>query len=950
MKNATPRGKGVAMALCLAPCLAWCPTVLASTTGFEPPVDYPVKTLPEDFKLGDINNDGLMDVVVANSDANSAGGGNSISALIGTGGGNLASVGDFATDDRPEGIDLALIDDDGFLDAVTANHEGNSISVLLGRGDGTFDPAIDTSVAGGPRDVVSHDFDGDGFADFATADFNSGTVTILKGDGAGNATILHTLNSGGSGSGTEQISICNVNGDAHADLVVPNRFSDTVTAFAGDGNGGFSLIDSELAHNEPRFIAPLDLNGDGLDDLFVANWKRDDIQIFVNDGGSDFDAVATLTDPDMESPLGIDLADVNNDGFLDVLAAGTSSNNVHIFFGENDPFTSKTSSDMVLETGEVPIQVATYDMDDDGFLDVFITEGLADSLKFHRSYLGNPGTIVDNGDPGTSSSGTWQTSEGPNPFGTDSLSSGSGAQYTWQSPTTSGDYEVFLWWTVTSDRLSEVDVEVEHSSGTDSFVVDQRNGPNFWHSLGVFSFDDVATVNMAAPNGPGVTACADAVRIVAVPGQPNLPPIAQIQSIAPAPATEGVSVSFEGVVSDPDGTVQSQAWSSSLDGFLADELSFTTSSLSPGTHSISLLAIDNEGATSSKPVFELVITPSPVDPPVANAGDDLQANEGGEVTLDGSASAPSDGGPLTYEWAQISGRTVILQNASLPVATFQAPAVLADQELVFQLTVTEGDLADADTVNVTVHDVGVGMGTFTEHPRPTDITVDRENRLILGFHASMSVANDNEPTDWTRASFRAVGNGDPGAEIVQAWLYLDANEDGLFDDNDVQLGAADSFPVGGDDTIVFDGFVETLLNGESKGFFVVCEQSPEVVENHLPVFPIAGGAPWVPSVPPLASIVLSLAVAALVLPLLLQGSRQRTERWAFGTCLILVSLALPLSGCGGGGGSGASGGQKSGGGNSAQLQLELFDVELTGTNTGQPAAVDGLPLVGWVLQ
>jgi hypothetical protein len=949
MTNAIRRGK---QALAVALGLAWCcPAALALTTGFEAPVGYPVETLPEDFGFGDINNDGITDIVVANSDANSQGGGNSITALLGTADADLVVAGNFATGDRPEGLALAFIDGDSFLDAVTANHEGDSISILLGRGDGTFHPAITISVPGGPRDVVAQDFDGDGLNDFATADFTGGTLTILRGDGAGNATITDTLASGG---GTEQISIFNLNGDAHADLVLANRLTDTVTVFAGDGSGGFSLIHSEIAHNETRFVVPRDLNADGLDDFYVSNWSTGDIQIFVNDNGNDFDPAGTLTDPDMRRPLGFEVADINNDENLDVLVASTSNNTLHIFLGEDSPFTSQTSSDLTLDAGNAPIQIAMHDIDGDGFLDLFHTDGLTDSLVLHRSYLGNPGTIVDNGDPGTTSSGSWNTSEGESPFGTDSLSSDIGAQYTWEIPATTGDYEVFLWWTVTADRFRDVAVDIEHANGTTSLEVDQRTGPGIWHSLGVYSFDELAVVSMGAPNAGGPTANADAVRIVAIPGQPNLPPVVQIESIAPAPATEGVSIDFVGVVSDPDGTVASQNWTSSIDGFLSNDLEFSTKLLSAGIHEISLVAIDNNGATTSHPVIELIINPSPVDPPVANAGDDQETNEGTIVTLDGSASEPSDGGPLTYEWAQISGRTVLLQNAELAVATFLAPAVLADEELVFQLTVTEEGLADAHTVTVLVQDVGVGMATFAQHPRPSDITVDDSGRLVLAFHGSLSVANDNEPTDWTAASFRTVGNADPGADIVQAWFYLDANDNGIFDDDDLQLGDAKSFPIS-TDTITFDGFVETLINNELKSFFVVCEQVPEVMENSVPVLPLTGGNSAGRQLATLAlSLVIAASALALLRPVLSAGPGQGAQRWAFVSCLFLVGLALPLSSCGGGGGGGggspAGGGEPSGGGDPAQIQLELFDVELTGTNSGQPAAVDGLPSTGWIVQ
>ena len=59
--------------------------------------------------------------------------------------------------------------------------------------------------------------------------------------------------------------------------------------------------------------------------------------------------------------------------------------------------------------------------------------------------------FVDNGDAGTSATGTWRVSYGPNPYNDSSLySSEEGATYTFEAAA-NGDYEVSLWWTQRSN-------------------------------------------------------------------------------------------------------------------------------------------------------------------------------------------------------------------------------------------------------------------------------------------------------------------------------------------------------------------------------------------------------------------------------------------------------------------------------------------------------------------
>lgn len=78
-------------------------------------------------------------------------------------------------------------------------------------------------------------------------------------------------------------------------------------------------------------------------------------------------------------------------------------------------------------------------------------------------------------------------------------------------------------------------------------------------------------------------------------------------------------------------------------------------------------------------------------PPVANAGADLTANEGTVVTLDGNASADSDGDGITFQWTQVSGSTVVtLSGATSASPSFTAPPVGAGGEAyAFSLVVTD---------------------------------------------------------------------------------------------------------------------------------------------------------------------------------------------------------------------------------------------------------------------
>ena len=62
-------------------------------------------------------------------------------------------------------------------------------------------------------------------------------------------------------------------------------------------------------------------------------------------------------------------------------------------------------------------------------------------------------TVIDNGGPGTSSTGTWAASGATGSYGSPSVWSRDGTAYNWTfTPTVSGNYDVSMWWIVRQPR------------------------------------------------------------------------------------------------------------------------------------------------------------------------------------------------------------------------------------------------------------------------------------------------------------------------------------------------------------------------------------------------------------------------------------------------------------------------------------------------------------------
>ncbi|OHB61556.1 MAG: hypothetical protein A2Y12_00530 [Planctomycetes bacterium GWF2_42_9] len=264
--------------------------------------------------------------------------------------------------------------------------------------------------------------------------------------------------------------------------------------------------------------------------------------------------------------------------------------------------------------------------------------------------------IVDNGHIGTYSTKTWQPSGAANPFGDSSLIGSEGATYTWRyAPETTGIYKISMWWTVTENRSDQIPVEIQHSGGTATSTINQKQGANQWNNLGEYTLNAGVeySVTITAPDQNPTTflpsTCADAVKFTRMH--------TFIDSISPYPiANSGQIVYFSG--SGVDVTILQYKWESNLDGVIGTTASFNTNSLSEGTHLITFSIRDNSGWLEPA-TRNLIIGPTIIDngdPGTSYTGTwGVSGASGGFLPPNGNSLWARDG--ATYTWTYSSPET-----------------------------------------------------------------------------------------------------------------------------------------------------------------------------------------------------------------------------------------------------------------------------------------------------
>ena len=129
--------------------------------------------------------------------------------------------------------------------------------------------------------------------------------------------------------------------------------------------------------------------------------------------------------------------------------------------------------------------------------------------------------IIDNSDPGFSTTGSWWASSYENPYGQGSLGSNinEGSTATWiPNLPQIGTWEVYVWWTAGPQRANDATYTISHAQGSNQVEVNQLQNGGQWNLLGAYTFNTgtsgSVTLSDSSSDPQAAGVCADAVRFV----------------------------------------------------------------------------------------------------------------------------------------------------------------------------------------------------------------------------------------------------------------------------------------------------------------------------------------------------------------------------------------------------------------------------------------------------
>ncbi|WP_016948862.1 FG-GAP-like repeat-containing protein [Anabaena sp. PCC 7108] len=308
------------------------PGSFGEPTSFGTAEEFMVGAQPRSVTIADINGDGLLDLLVGNSDDDN------VSLLLGDGTGDFGTATNYTAGDGSRAVAVADFNDDGKLDLVTANELADNISVLLNTTIG------DTFVGNtGDNFYVVDDI-----GDIIEESPNGGTdtvrssVTYTLGDNVERLTLAGTNNINGTGNDLNN----NITGNIGNNILDGRGGNDSLYGDAGDdtligGDGNDNLFGGEGADAL--------IGGNGNDTYFIDD-MGDTITEDVNGGIDTVNSSVTFTLSDNVERLTLTGTDnINGTGnALNNNLTGNSGNNILTGNAGNDYLYGNAGDDILI--------------------------------------------------------------------------------------------------------------------------------------------------------------------------------------------------------------------------------------------------------------------------------------------------------------------------------------------------------------------------------------------------------------------------------------------------------------------------------------------------------------------------------------------------------------------------------------------------------------------------
>lgn len=224
------------------------------------------------------------------------------------------------------------------------------------------------AVTGPTMDMETGDLDGDGDLDIVLArEFAPNKLLFNNGNGVFVDGTIGNLPQFSYDS--EDIGIADFDNDNDSDIVFASEDNAVHELYFNNGNGSFRDVSNRLPNSIANSVLAEDINNDGKPDIILGNAGQD--FILVNNGDTTFTNETSFRLPQsFDITQDMKLADIDGDGDKDLIAGNEDGNKIYINNGSG-VFSDETEQRLPASTVEETRKVSLADVDNDGDLDIF---------------------------------------------------------------------------------------------------------------------------------------------------------------------------------------------------------------------------------------------------------------------------------------------------------------------------------------------------------------------------------------------------------------------------------------------------------------------------------------------------------------------------------------------------------------------------------------------------
>jgi hypothetical protein len=189
----------------------------------------------------------------------------------------------------------------------------------------------------------------------------------------------------GVGATPRSLAVADFNGDGKLDVAEMNNGGTTINVLLGNGSGGLSNATGSpiTTGSNPWGGAAADLNNDGFMDLIIPNYGSNTVSILLGNGSGGFNAASAVTVTG--APAYVATGDFNQDGNMDFASSNNSAGTVSVLLGNGSGGFSQAVGSPIT-TGSGPLAIVAADFNGDGLLDIASEDSTGNAVSI---LLGN---------------------------------------------------------------------------------------------------------------------------------------------------------------------------------------------------------------------------------------------------------------------------------------------------------------------------------------------------------------------------------------------------------------------------------------------------------------------------------------------------------------------------------------------------------------------------------